>query len=214
MKYKVFVINAYPDRKDKYLNDERYTLFEAVQWTDIKDDVLEKYHFRWNAKDELKRKICACSESHLKCLKYIYDNKIDHAIIIEDDAILNFDRLNELDDIGEFCYIGGMMFPPLIKDTKDFIKPLFDKGLHSIDTERFVIYNCHGMYIPNHKLVPPLMRQSHKKRRAIDHELKQMQLRKEIKYFIYPAISSLHIEDANKGFTWSSYKLPDPLLKY
>ena len=101
-----------------------------------------------------------------------------------------------------------------IRDTKDFIKPLFDKGLHTIDTERFVIHNAHGLYIPNHKLVPPLMRQSHKKRRAIDHELKQMQLRKEIKYFIYPAISSLHIEDANKGFTWSSYKLPDTLLKY
>jgi GR25 family glycosyltransferase involved in LPS biosynthesis len=120
MKYKVFVINAYEQRKDKYLNDDRYTLFEAIHWTDVTDEMLKNYHFRWNAKEELKKKICACSESHLACLKHIYDNKIDNAIIIEDDAVLNFDRLNELDDIKEFCYIGGMFFPPLIKDKKDF----------------------------------------------------------------------------------------------
>jgi GR25 family glycosyltransferase involved in LPS biosynthesis len=214
MKYKVFVISAYEERKDKYLNDNRYTLFEAIHWTDIKDDVLKNYHFRWNAKDELKRKIVACSESHLKCLKHIYDNKIDNCIIIEDDAVLDFARLNELDDIKQFCYIGGMFFPPLIKDKKDFEKPHFEIGLNIIDPERFVIHNCHGMYIPNYKLVPPLMRQTHIKRRAIDHELKQQQLRKDIEYFIYPAISTLHLKDACCGFTWSSYKLPDNLYFY
>ncbi len=211
---KVFVINAYTDRKDKYLKDDRYTIWNAIHWNDVTDDMLENYHFRYNAKDELKRKICACSESHLACLKHIYDNKIDNAIIIEDDAILNFDRLNELDDIKEVCYIGGMFFPPILKDKKDFIKPIFKNGLHNIEPERFVIHNAHGIYIPSHKDIPLMMRQSHRKRRAIDVEYKHQQLRKELKLFIYPAISSLHIEDANKGFTWSSYKLPDSLLKY
>ena len=211
---KVFVICAYEDRKDKYLHDDRYTIWNAIKYTDITDNTLDKYHFRYNAKKELKQKITACSESHLACLKYIYDNKIDNAIIIEDDAIINFDRLNELDDIDEICYIGGMFFPPLLKDKNKFIKPTFDKGLHTIDPDKFVIHNAHGYYIPNHKLIPPLTRQTHKKRRAIDVEYKQQQLRKELKLFIYPAISTLHMEDAHKGFTWSSYKLPDALLKY
>jgi hypothetical protein len=214
MDYKVFVISAYEDRKDKYLDDDRYTIWPALHWTKVTDDMLEKYHFRYNCKVDLRRKICACSESHLACLKHIYDNKIDKCIIIEDDAIIDFNRLKELDDIKEFCYIGGMFFPPVLKDKKDFEKPHFEIGLNIIDSERFVIHNAHGYYIPNYKLIPPLMRQTHRKRRAIDVELKQHQLRKEIEYFIYPAISTLHIEDSKKGFTWSSYKLPDNLYFY
>lgn len=209
---KVFVINAYEDRKNKY--DNRYTIWNAVKWTDVTNDMLKNYHFRYNCNDELKRKICACSESHLACLKYIYDNKIDNCIIIEDDAVLDFDRLKELDDIKQFCYIGGMFFPPVLKDKKDFKSPDFEIGLNIIDPERFVIHNAHGYYIPNHKLVPSLLRPTHKKRRAIDVEYKHQQLRKEIQYFIYPAISTLHLEDSKKGFTWSSYKLPNNLYFY
>jgi len=209
---KVFVINAYENRRDKY--DDRYTIWNAMKWTDVPDDILQKYHFRYNAKDELKRKITACSESHLACLKHIYDNKIDNAIIIEDDAVLDFDRLHELDDIEEVTYIGGMFFPPLLKDKKDFIKPTFDKGLHIVDKDIFVIHNAHGIYIPNHKQVVSMMKQTYHKRRAIDVEYKQQQLRDELKYFIYPAISTLDVKDACEGFTWSSYKLPDNLYSY
>ncbi len=214
MNYKVFVICAYEERKKKYLKDDRYTIWDAIHWTRVTDKMLENYHFRYNCKMDLRRKICACSESHLACLKHIYDNKIDNAIIIEDDAVINFDRLNELDDIDEVCYIGGMMFPPVLKDKHKFIKPIFDKGMHEIDTEKFVIHNAHGYYIPKHNLVGSMMRQTYQKRRAIDVEYKQQQLRKELKLFIYPAISSLHMIDANTGFTWSSYTLPDALLKY
>jgi GR25 family glycosyltransferase involved in LPS biosynthesis len=214
MDYKVFVISAYEDRKDKYLDDDRYTIWPALHWTKVTDDMLEKYHFRYNCKVDLRRKICACSESHLACLKHIYDNKIDKCIIIEDDAIIDFNRLKELDEIKEFTYVGGMMFPPVLKDKNKFIKPIFDKGVHEIDTEKFVIHNTHGYYIPNYKLVPPLIRQTHRKRRAIDVEMKYQQLRKEIKVFVNPAISTLHIEDSKKGFTWSSYKLLDNLYFY
>lgn len=211
---KVFVINAYEERKAKYLTDDRYTIWPAIHWTDVDDKTLENYHFRHNCKKDLRQKITACSESHLACLKHIYDNKIDDCIIIEDDAILDFDRLDELKDINEFCYIGGMLFPPLLKDKKDFVKPTFENGLNEIDTDRFVIHNAHGLYIPNYKCVGPMTRSTYKKRRAIDVELKHQQLRKEIKLFLYPAISTLHMEDSKKGFTWSSYKLPDPLFNY
>jgi len=44
--------------------------------------------------------------------------------------------------------------------------------------------------------------------------MKHQQLRKELKLFIYPAISTLDMKDANTGFTWSSYTFPDALLKY
>jgi len=92
MDYKVFVITAYEDRKGKYLHDDRYTIWPALHWTKVTDEMLEHYHFRYNCRMDLRRKICACSESHLACLKYIYDNKIDKCIIIEDDAIIDFNR--------------------------------------------------------------------------------------------------------------------------
>ena len=211
---KVFVICAYEERKAKYLNDNRYTIWDAYHWNDIKDETVDLYNFRHNCRDILKKKITACSESHLACLKHIYDNKIDNCIIIEDDALIDFYRLDELKDIKDFCYIGGMMFPPLLKDKKDFVKPTFEKGLHEIDPETFVIHNAHGLYIPTHDIVPAMMRQTYPKRKAIDVEYKHQQKRKELKYFIYPAISTLHLEDSKKGFTWSNYKLADNLLKY
>ena len=45
---RVIVINAYPERKEKY--DERYELFPATWWSDVSDEEVERYHFRHNAK--------------------------------------------------------------------------------------------------------------------------------------------------------------------
>jgi len=207
--YRIFVVNAYDDRTLKYLDDPRYEIFPAVWWENINDDTLSKYHFRYNCGEDLRKKICACSCSHLKILEKIRDEKINNAIIIEDDAFIDFDRLKELDNINEPCYIGGMMFPPVLKDVNSFEKPESIDGLNTIDPSKFVILAAHGYYIPNYQDTEIFLEQHYEKRRAIDVEYKHQQKKGKLKKYLYPAISTLNLHDAKKGFTFSSdsYKL-------
>ena len=115
---KVFVINAYPERTNKY--DDRYTMFPAVLAKDVTESDCDKYSFYWNISSKLRNNIVACSMSHKKCLQNIIDNKLNEILIIEDDAVIDFDRLDELKEYEDFTYIGGDIRPPLLKDDKSF----------------------------------------------------------------------------------------------
>lgn len=214
-KYTIFVINAYPERTIKYLNDDRYTIWSALTPDDITDEILSKYHFRYNAKELLKKKICACSESHLSCIRHIRDNQINNAIIIEDDAIIDFERIDELELTNEITYIGGMFHPLAMSKMKEFVEPESKMGINDIDSKQFLITNAHGYYIPNFELCDILLKQKNKdRRRAIDVEFKNLQRENHIKKYLYPAISTLVLTDAKTGFTWSQYKLKDNLFLY
>ena len=153
----------------------------------------------------------------MRCLEKIKNEKINNAIIIEDDAVIDFKRLSELNLINDPCYIGGIFYPPLLKDVKDFIKPNYlSDGLNMIDPEKFVINNAHGYYMPNYLDTDLFLEKHYEKRRAIDVEFKRQQIKKKLKYFVYPAISILHLKDAQTGFTWgsSNYNLKDDLRFY
>jgi len=114
---KVFVVNAYEDRKEKY--DERYQLYPAIHWTDVTEEQVERYHFRYNANITYRKKVVACSLSHKNLLQKIIDEDLKDIIIIEDDAVIDkWERLQELKDINEFCYIGGDITSPFLKDMK------------------------------------------------------------------------------------------------
>ena len=44
--------------------------------------------------------------SHKKCLQNIIDNKLNEILIIEDDAVIDFERLDDLKEYKDFTYIG------------------------------------------------------------------------------------------------------------
>ena len=213
---KVFVINAYKDRREKY--DERYTIFPAIWWEDVTEEQLERYHYRHNAKIPLRKKITACSLSHKRLIQKIIDEDLKEVVIIEDDAVINdFNRLEELKDLNEFCYIGGDVSSPLLKDMKKFInsgekqevRESFKKGLIDIDPKIFRIgWNC-SYYIPNKEVAEMILSNipNGKKELSIDGECMKLQKKGNIRKFIYPAIATLNINDAKKGFTFSNYKL-------
>jgi hypothetical protein len=52
------------------------------------------------------------------------------------------------------------------------------------------------------------------KERAIDTEYISLQKKGKITKFVYPAIATLYIPDAKKGFTYSTYKLYDDQWLY
>ena len=208
---KVFVVNAYKERRAKY--DDRYELYDAVWWEGVKENEYSRYNLRYNASTPLRQKIAACSMSHKNLLNKIIEEDLKDVFVIEDDSIINdFDDLNKVISKAnnEFCYIGGDLFSPLNKDAKEFKKTIKDEirvnlieGINVINPDKFIILNTHGYYIPNKEVAKDILLRipNAKKEKAVDIEYKNLQKKKIIKHFIYPAISILVVEEAKTGFS-------------
>jgi GR25 family glycosyltransferase involved in LPS biosynthesis len=222
---RVFVVSAYENRKYKY-DEERYELFPAVWWNDLQDKDVEGYYLRYNAKMELRKKVVACSMSHKNLLQKIINEDLKQVVIIEDDAVIEnnqWKRLEELKDVNEFCYIGGYISSPFLKDLKTFeendkedIRHDLIKGINTIDSKIFRIGQTCGYYIPNAEVARMILSNipNGKKERAIDNEYMALQKKGNITKFIYPAIATLFIKEAKEGFTFSNHKLYDDQTFY
>ena len=226
----IYVINAYKERSNKY--DERYTMYPAKWWTDITDIEVEKLHFRYNCKIPLRKKITACCLSHLGMIQKIIDEDLKDVVILEDDTIIkDFELLKEEVKLipNEFCYLGGQINSPLVKDyhtfTKEHKKAIIDhirndnNIIQTIDTNIFRITHACGYYIPDKKVAIKLLSSIEevykgRKLRAIDVMFYELQKKGIIKYFIFPAIGTLDLKDAKQGFTYSHYKLEDEQSEY
>ena len=212
----IFVVNAYKDRQTKYLADVRYQLFPAVWWEDVTQDQVDKHHFYHNAKLEYRKKVVACSLSHKKLLLKIIQEDLKNTIIIEDDAIFDFDRLDELKDLKNFTYLGGEITSKLMKNMKQFEKE--DKqqliselsvGINKIDHKIFKIGQTCGYFVPNARVAQEILSNipHGNKEKAIDTELVFLQRKEKITDFIFPPLVKLNVEEAKKGFTYSNYTL-------
>jgi len=227
---KIFVINAYADRTSKY--DENYTMFPAIWWETITDEELDKFHFRYNCKTELRKKICACTLSHLEMIKKIINEDLKDIVICEDDCMIDdIELLKEtiylLPD--EFVYLGGQINSPLVKnylsfekkDKQNIISSIRNdnKLIHTIEPETFRITHACSYYIPNRNVATKLLSSIEevykgRKYRAIDVMYHELQKRNIITKFVFPAQGILHIPDAKKGYTFSQYKLTDNQKEY
>jgi hypothetical protein len=105
-------------------------------------------------------------------------------------------------------YFGGTLHPSdTFKnkkwyDTIDSLRKTFQKEkFNKIDPSKYRILGGHGYYFPTWETVDGLLKkiESKKKVRALDSEMVKLQKSEFIKYFYYPAISYLNIEDAKKG---------------
>jgi hypothetical protein len=218
---RIFVINAYDDRMEKY--NSKYELFQAVWWEDVTEEETKKYYFRHNAKMELRKKIVACSQSHKKLLLKIIQENLEDVIIMEDDAILDFSRLDELKGLKNFTYIGGEITSKLMKDMKKFrdeekadVIHSLCKGVNKIEPEYFKIGQTCGYFIPNAEVAQKIHSNlpNGEKERGIDTEYIYQQRRGIITDFIFPPLVKLYVPDAKKGFTYSNYTLASDQSEY
>ena len=219
---RVFVVNAYPERREKY-DEEKYEIFPAFWWEDITEEQVADYHFRHNANMTYRKKVVACSLSHQAVLGKIINENLKDVFILEDDAIIEkWDRLKELEGFKEFCYIGGQINAPLMKDFKKFedikdsVRENFCKGINVIDPKEFRVAHACGYFIPKRKVAQDILSNipNGAKERAIDTEYIALQKKGKITKFIYPAISTLYLPDAKQGFSYSTYKLYDDQFLY
>ena len=210
MDIQIFVINICDHRWKKY-DPKYYTRWKGVNGKDLNMEwIKENYIAYWNCNENLRRSVAGCSESHLSLLKHIYENNIEKCIIIEDDALIDFEKLSELEDMNDFCYVGGRFQTLILKNNKNInsiVKRdlLKSNEINMIDTNEYIITGGHGYYIPNPQVAEEVYKNimQKKKRRAIDCEYKRLQKEGKIKYFIFPAIATLHLPDSNNGFTFN-----------
>ena len=210
---KIFVINLRKDKEkwSKYKNDERYIRFSACNGVEMSQDnpYYDRLQIMWNAGDRKKKCTAGILNSHMSIIKEIVKTKINQALIIEDDAIVDFKVLKKinLDKLPQdsIIYFGGTLHPPDTFKNKEWshtktIKS-FKKGINKIDPKKFRILGGHGYYFPTWKLAKELLDvvDKKKKMRALDSEMVKLQRTGMIKYFYYPAISYLKMEDAIKG---------------
>tara|TARA_R100001086_G_scaffold113843_1_gene58140 strand:- start:1501 stop:2154 length:654 start_codon:yes stop_codon:yes gene_type:complete len=211
--FKIFVINISDERWTRYASDKRFTRWVGCNGKELSASFVENNYINyWNCKQEHKQCVAGCGESHLSLLKHIYENKINDVIILEDDTIVDFDRLDILKDVNEFCYLGGRFQGRNLK-SKPYTGILF-QGVNTITPFTFTITGAHAYYIPTFDIAESIYINimSKVKRRAIDAEYRRLQKGDKIRKFIYPAIVELYLPHANNGFTYhsgSQYKLKD-----
>lgn len=217
--YKVFVLSVdkppYRERRKKYTEDARYELFPGLWWEDISEHYLEQYTFMWSAQEQYKKCAIACAMSHVNLLQKIANEDLKNVVILEDDAVLDFDRLNILDEIDEMCFVGGKLEPPILsnstaawrKNQRQQLRDNFKSGINLIDPAHFTIWCAHGYFIPNALSASRLLKllsKDGKKKRAIDTHYVRLQKKNLIKKFVYPALATSVVKEArnspyNKG---------------
>ena len=225
----IYVINAYPDRADKY--DNRYIMFDAIWWESLSEEDTERLNFRHNCKMPLRKKITACCLSHLGMIQKIIDEDLRNVMVLEDDCIIEDHQyaFEQTRVCKGFTYFGGQINSPLVKDYNTFPrtkKPKIQNSLNmnvvnpkKIDPNEYRITHACAYYIPNKEVSQEILdaintHYKDKKYRAIDVMFWELQKKGIITDFIYPAPATLHIQDAKKGFTYSTYKLDDNQLHY
>lgn len=226
---KIYVINLKRDKSkwEKYKGDynqgliDRYSACLGVDpQTKYKSDFKrneEKLQIMWNAGKKKKKCTAGILTSHLGVIKKVHQSKSNFpsngVLIIEDDAQVNFSRLKKaMKKINNYkdsiIYFGGTLHPPdTFKNKKwydaiDSLRKTFQKEkFNKIDPSKYRILGGHGYYFPTWETVDGLLKkiESKKKVRALDSEMVKLQKSGFIKYFYYPAISYLNIEDAKKG---------------
>jgi len=130
-------------------------------------------------------------------------------LVIEDDAVIDFKMLEKINlnnlPQDSIIYFGGTLHPPDTFKNKtwshDQTIKSFKKGINKIDPKKFRILGGHGYYFPTWETAKDLLEKvdTKKKMRALDSEMVKLQRTGDIKYFYYPAVSYLKMEDAKKG---------------
>jgi GR25 family glycosyltransferase involved in LPS biosynthesis len=210
---KIFVINLRKDKDkwSKYKNDARYMRYSACNGLEMskQNPYFDKLQIMWNAGDHKKKCTAGILNSHMSIIRKIVTQKINKALVIEDDALINFKKLESinLDNLPQdsVIYFGGTLHPPDTFKNKTWkhseaIKSL-TTGINKIDSKKYRILGGHGYYFPTWEVAKELLDIVNKKHkmRALDTEMVYLQRKGIIKYFYYPAISYLNMGDAKKG---------------
>ena len=211
---KIFVINLRrdPHKWEKYESDYKrgkLTRFSACNGMEVSraNPYYDRLKIMWNAGEKKRKCGAGILNSHINLIKEIADNKIDQAFVVEDDVVIDYKRLEKmkLEKLPQdsLIYFGGVLHPPTSFKDKSW----------SYET-KYRIFGGFGYYIPKWEIAKELYEtfEEKPKLKPLDTEMTYLQKKGIIKYFYYPAISYLHMDDAEKGIHGAAYIKRD--MKY
>jgi|TARA_Y100000389_G_C17421602_1_gene497053 GR25 family glycosyltransferase involved in LPS biosynthesis len=219
---KIFVINLRrdPHKWEKYeedYNKGKLTRYSACNGMEISkaNPYYDRLKIMWNAGEKKRKCGAGILNSHMNLIKEIADSKIDRSLIVEDDVVIDYKLLRKM-KLGELpqdslIYFGGVLHPPTsFKDkTWSYEKTIkkFKNGINQIDPKKYRIFGGFGYYIPKWQIAKQLydIFEQKEKLKPLDTEMTYLQKKGMIKYFYYPAISYLHMDDAAKGVHGAAY---------
>lgn len=227
-KIKIFVINLDKDKKrwKKYERNKRYKRFSATLGSKLSKNnkYLKKIIMMWNVSDKQKRNVVGCLLSHLRVMKHIIKERLNNVLVIEDDALVDFKKLDKLNlnkiPKDKMIYFGGIIRSLTLNDKswsyENIIKDL-KNGINKIDTNKYKIGATHGYFFPKWQVAKKIYNYINNKKRirAIDGEFAIIQKKNPelLDSFIYPAISYLKLDEALDGFS-SQYGIPRDMKYY
>ena len=172
MSYNKYFINLArcPERCAKF--DETWTRFQAVDYKDLDDDniMFSRMVSMYNINPKEHKAKTACFMSHYNILRMIAEQRINHCIICEDDAV----QMNELPDpteLGdEYTFLGGYFSN--LKMTQGALKVPVPStpGLNELNRETHRILMTLSYYIPHYEIAQKIIDHINSKARvrAID----------------------------------------------
>ena len=184
---KKFIINLKRDKKKMILHKGRER-WEACDGKEVSLEEIDnsKLFVRHNTKENKKRGIYGCLQSHLTLLRHIIDNKINDVCIIEDDSTSDFVCPKELKDTDHITYLGGWVVDKKINRIAKPVpeKEFFFQGINKLGDCRCLTTRCY--YIPKWELAKGLLDFLEKKKRykAID-----IMMAEHVNHIYYPALS-------------------------
>ena len=219
---KIFIINLKRD-KDKWKKYEgdykkglvtRYSACDGMKMS-RKNPYYDKLKIMWNAGEKKRKCGAGIVNSHMGVIKTIMKNKINNALVVEDDVVIEYDKLKKMNfeklPQDSLIYFGGVLHPPTsFKDKKwkyeNVIKD-FKNGINKIESDKYRIFGGFGYFFPRWEIAKELYDIFSKKEKIkpLDTEMTYLQKKGIIKYFYYPALSYLHMDDAVKGIHGAGY---------
>ena len=215
----IFVINLKrdPDKWKKYKDDSRFIRYSACNGVEMSqaNPYYDKLKIMWNAGDRKRKCTAGILNSHMSIIKMIADKKINQALIVEDDVVIDFKELKKLNlnklPQDSLIYFGGVLHPPTsFKDPSwkyETAKKTLKKGINRIQSDKYRVFGGFGYYFPRWEIAKQLYDIFSKKAKLkpLDTEMTYLQKKGIIKYLYYPALSYLHMEDAEKGVHGKSF---------
>ena len=166
-----FVISMKNSKRLPQWIGTEYKHFEAVNGKEMDYDSescnkMVSYHNIRRTPQHLGK--VGCFLSHMKLLKHIVDNKINKAIVVEDDALQVNQLPEDLLTVDRFTYLGGFIMNKKIT-SKEPIQIDHKTGFNMLD-EKYRMICTVAYYIPTYQIAEDLYKQlmAMKRWRAID----------------------------------------------
>jgi GR25 family glycosyltransferase involved in LPS biosynthesis len=185
---KTFVVNLKKDTS----RFEKFKHKDIIRWNAttiddiINDEIVDKMISYWNVRyTKFHYCKCACTVSHLKLWKHIIKHKIDDVLILEDDAVGNWDYDTSYFMDDGITYLGGVIYHRNNIEKK--WKENFYEGYHILDDREYRLLQTMAYYIPTWTLLKQLYDKiiNLERYKSIDIMISNTDIGK---YFVYPAI--------------------------